>query len=114
MEPADWIERVKALVRELGDRDYQYRTWLGHDPCKVSSPAEMCCRLFDDLYFAETVILPELHLREEQKFAALDLLAAIDACSVADDLIPPAEVLDHPAWVRVRIKAQRLSDLLQE
>lgn len=113
MEPADWIERVKALVRELGDRDYQYRTWLGRDPTEISSPAEMCCRLCDDLYFAETVILPELHLSEEPKNTALELLAAIDACSVADDLIPPAEVLDHPAWVRVRLKAQRLRDLLE-
>ena len=112
MKPEDWIESVTALVRELGDREYQYRTWLGHEPGRVSSPAEMCCGLCDGLCFAETAMLPELHWSEEKKFAALDLLAAIDACTVADDLMPPAEVLDHPASVRVRSSAQRLSELL--
>ena len=112
MELAEWSRRVAAIVRDLGDRRYQQRSWLGRDPGKVSSPGEMCCTLCDDLDFGELLNAPGLGWNAAQRAAALDLLAAIGACAVADDVLPPAEVLDHPDWVRVRASAKRLDSLL--
>jgi hypothetical protein len=112
MERADWNRRIAELVRSLGDRDYQQRTWLERDPAAVSSPAEMCCSLCDDLQFATLLASLGVDWNAAQKAAGLDLLAAIEACGVADRELAPQEVLDHSEWIRVRVSAQRLGDLL--
>jgi hypothetical protein len=70
----------------------------------------MCCRLCDDLDFAES--LTTLVWTAAQRAAGLDLIAAIDACGIADRQLPPSEVIHHPEWKCVSASAQRLADLL--
>lgn len=111
MNTRDWMLAVADSVRALSDREYQQRTWLGHDPLHTSDPIEMCCNLCDDLGFADLLTTPEVELAQEQREAAEELLAAIDACVIAERL-PPEQVLDHPEWLRVRLAAQRLYPLL--
>lgn len=106
----EWRRLVTVAIRQLADRAYQERAWLGGDATLVSSPEEMCCGLCDDLQFAES--LTALEWTSAQRAAGLDLIAAIDRCDVSDQRLPPTEVIDHPEWVQVRMSAQRLADLL--
>jgi hypothetical protein len=109
MHDAEWLRLIRVEVLQLADRAYQQRTWLGEDSLAISSAAEMCCRLCDDLGFGESLTLV---WTAAQRAAAVDLLAAMEACDVADRQLPPTEVIDHPEWLRVRLSAQRFADLL--
>ena len=110
METADWRCRVSEMIRKLADREYQERAWLGRDPSVMSSPAEMCCSLCDDLRFGEFLMTGDW--TDEQTNAGRALVMAVEGCGVANDALAPSDVIDHPEWIRVRMSAQRLSKLL--
>jgi hypothetical protein len=110
MDRAEWYRLIIVAVRQLADRSYQERAWLGSDATVISSAAEMCCRLCDDLQFPES--LTTLGWTAAQRAAGLELMAAIDACDVADRQMSPSDVIDHPDWVRVRVSSQHFADLL--
>ena len=108
-----WTLRIREMLMELADADYQRRVWLGHSSSEVSSFAEAASQLCND-YDLNGLI--NAHLGEfknaseiAQAFAALRRsLDAVDASQ------REAELISSPEMELVRSVAKKALSLLNE
>jgi len=110
MNPIIWKTRLLEVIRRIADERYQCAVWLhGTDERQASSWEESICQLFDDYdidgflrnHWQQAQISTTQHAKLAEFRDALEV--SLDLFENAPD---PAEVLNNPAWHRIRRLAQ--------
>ena len=69
MSPEDWKSAIRGALHHVADEAYQRRSWFRLSPTECSSPDDVFCRLFDDLYFSEFLASGEVNLTDQKRMA---------------------------------------------
>jgi len=113
MDPETWRNRIASSLEDLGDEDFQRRSWLRGEGNEVSSFEEAVCALrdFDLSGFAERCVdwgfpmdLPERLLRY---WDDLKKYAAEMGSTPSHDYI-----LADPRWDLLRVRARELAQVV--
>jgi hypothetical protein len=112
MIPPDvWIKNVRAVVGFISDEQAQRDEWLVSEPSIIWWPDELFCKFFDDLFFDEFLLSPEINLTSEQRAAGETLLAKMEIFSDSTPVhVDPKHIIDDDRWVDIRRAAQVFLD----
>ena len=103
---AAWKAQVLDVIDQIGDRDFQLRSWTGIGP-EVSSFEESISQLMDDQSFADFCEhLEDVNLRRKCR----ELLSAVNDLDGSLQKLPPMEIIDEPSWMSVRDLASGVLD----
>jgi hypothetical protein len=100
-----WRGQVIDVLDQIGDRDFQLRSWTGIGP-EVSSYDEVISQIMDDQSFADFCEKLEGH---DAKQKCRELLSALNALDSTLQKLPPLQIIDDPRWINVRTLARSLS-----
>ena len=111
MDPILWRNNIKEDLAWLADEERQRRVWLSKDP-GFDFPDEAVL-LLDDHAFAEFIEEPAIGLAEVQKAKAREFKLVFDQFRrEAPSHLEGAWLVDDPRWVRIRMLAKELHDML--
>jgi hypothetical protein len=111
--PETWTTNVRSVVELISDEQAQRTAWLGPEPSIVWCPDELFAKFFDDLFFDEFLVSPEVNLTDRQRAAGRDLEAQMTAFSDSAPAHPePGTIVGDERWRDIRKAAKAFPDTL--
>jgi hypothetical protein len=107
------ISKLSECLHELGDKEFQQRTWLESQGPEVSSFSELVSQAFDDTGLSDVLDTDslEMEVSAEAAFALKELSKAINN---VDPALSPAALIEHPTMEKVRVCARRAVSHLEK
>jgi hypothetical protein len=107
MDMATWRRKVLAVIKDLGDAEYQNRVWVQGAGPEVDSLSEAYCRLFDDNDFDRFISKCEKEgaLSGNQLGALKSLRDSLNAFQW-DEKLPDGAIIKRLEWKEIRERAR--------
>lgn len=107
-----WVSALRDVLEEFADRDIQDRRWFGRNPPEESSPTEVICMLFNNLYIDDALKDPNLDLTPAQRSAGMQFADMVAAFMHDHQDLNEHKVIDDPEWEKIRQVAANLLKIL--